>query len=111
MKKNKIIEMKLKRVIKKELNEMAYSSLNAQKAIQKDVKNFADLLGKASQKVIKGMIDGVKDGHYDAMDIQVALKQLRPSSAHGYEAEFISNLWLKMRDKFRKYIPKGKLRR
>ena len=94
-----------------ELNEMAYSSPDAQKAIQKDLKIFSDLLGKTSQKVIKGMIDGVKSGHYDAMDIQAALTQLRPSSAHGYEAEFISNLWLKMRDKFRKYIPGGKLRR
>ena len=111
MKKNKITEMKLRRVIKKELNEMAYSSPDAQKAIQKDLKAFSDLLGKTSQKVIKGMMDGVKGGHYDAMDIQAALTQLRPSSAHGYEAEFISNLWLKMRDKFRKYIPGGKLRR
>ena len=95
----------------RKLNEMAYSSPDAQKVIQKDIKNFADLLGKASQKVIKGMLDGVKSGQYDAMDIQVALKQYRPASTHGYEAEFISNLWLKIRDKFRKYIPGGKLRR
>ena len=96
---------------KKKIYEMAYSSPAAQKEIQKDIKVFSDLLGKASQKVIKGMIDGVKGGHYDAMDIQSALSQFKPSSTHGYEAEFISNLWLKMRDKFRKYIPGGKLRR
>ena len=95
----------------KKLNEMAYSSSAAQKAVQKDLKVFSDLLGKTSQKVIKGMIDGVKGGQYDAMDIQAGLTQLSPSSTHGYEAEFISNLWLKMRDKFRKYIPGGKLRR
>ncbi len=95
----------------KKINEMAYSSPDAQKAIQKDLKVFSDLLGKASQKVIQGMVNGVKGGHYDAMDIQAALTHVRPSSTHGYEAEFISNLWLKMRDKFRKYIPGGKLRR
>ncbi len=95
----------------RKLNEMAYSSPDAQKGIQKDMKVFGDLLGKASQKVIKGMLDGVKAGRYDAMDIQVALKQYRPASTHGYEAEFISKLWLKMRERFRKYIPGGKLRR
>jgi hypothetical protein len=36
----------------KKINEMAYSSPDAQKAIQKDLKVFSDLLGKASQKVI-----------------------------------------------------------
>ena len=96
---------------KKKLNEMAYSSPKAQAAIHKDLKVFSDLLGKVSQRLIKGMIDGVKGGNYDAMDIQVALQQYGVSSAHGYEVDFISSLWLKMRDKFRKYIPGGKLRR
>jgi len=95
----------------RKLNEMAYSSSDAQKVIQKDLKAFADLLGKASHKVIKGMLDGVKSGRYDAMDIQIALQHYRPTTVHDYEVEFISNLWFKVRDKFRKYIPGGKLRR
>ncbi len=56
-------------------------------------------------------MDGVKKGQFEPLDIQAALKKNRPSQAHGYEAEFISSLWIKMRDKFRKYIPGGKLRR
>ena len=94
-----------------EMNEMAYSSPEAGQLAQNAIKQYADVLGKASQQIIRGMIDSVKSGQFEPLDIQAALKKNRPSKAHGYEAEFISNLWLKMRDKFRKYTPKGKLRR
>jgi len=93
------------------VNEMAYSSPQAGQSAQSAVKQYADILGKASQQIIGGMMDGVKKGQFEPLDIQAALKKNRPSQAHGYEAEFISNIWLKMRDKFRKYMPKGKLRR
>ena len=93
------------------MNEMAYSSPEAGQLAQNAIKQYADVLGKASQQIIRGMIDSVKSGQFEPLDIQAALKKNRPSKAHGYEAEFISNLWLKMRDKFRKYMPKGKLRR
>jgi hypothetical protein len=96
---------------KRKLNEMAYSSSQAGQSAQSAVKQYAGILGKASQQIINGMMDGVKKGQFQPLDIQVALKKNRPSQAHGYEAEFISSLWLKMRDKFRKYIPGGKLRR
>ena len=94
-----------------EMNEMAYSSPEAGQLAQNAIKQYADVLGKASQQIIRGMIDSVKSGQFEPLDIQAALKKNRPSQAHGYEAEFISNIWLKMRDKFRKYMPKGKLRR
>ena len=94
-----------------EMNEMAYSSQEAGQSAQNAIKQYADVLGKASQHIINGMMDGVKKGQFQPLDIQAALKKNRPSQAHGYEAEFISSLWLKMRDKFRKYIPGGKLRR
>jgi len=93
------------------MNEMAYSSAEAGQSAQGAVKQYADILGKASQQIIIGMMDSVKRGQFEPLDIQAALKKNRPSQAHGYETEFISNLWLKMRDKFRKYMPKGKLRR
>ena len=96
---------------KRKLNEMAYSSPQVGQSAQSAVKQYAGILGKASQQIINGMMDGVKKGQFQPLDIQVALKKNRPSQAHGYEAEFISSLWLKMRDKFRKYIPGGKLRR
>ena len=94
-----------------EMNEMAYSSQEAGQSAQNAIKQYADVLGKASQQIIRGMIDSVKSGQFEPLDIQAALKKNRPSKAHGYEAQFISDLWLKTRDKFRKYIPKGKLRR
>ena len=94
-----------------EMNEMAYSSQEAGQSAQNAIKQYADVLGKASQQIIRGMIDSVKSGQFEPLDIQAALKKNRPSKAHGYEAQFISDLWLKTRDKFRKYMPKGKLRR
>ena len=94
-----------------EMNEMAYSSPEAGQLAQNALKQYADILGKASQQIIRGMIDSVKGGQFKPLDIQAALKKNRPSQAHGYEAQFISDLWLKTRDKFRKYTPKGKLGR
>jgi hypothetical protein len=94
-----------------EMNELAFSSDSAASDVQKDIKVWSALLGKISQKVISGMLDGVKNRKYDAMDISLALKHERPSTTHGYEAQFMQDLWTKIREKFRKYIPGGKLRR
>jgi len=96
---------------KKKIDEMAYSSPEAGQSVQGAIKQYADILGKASQQIISGMMDSIKKGQFEPFDIQAALKKNRPSQAHGYEAQFIEDLWLKMRDKFRKYMPKGKLRR
>ena len=94
-----------------QMNEMAYSSKEAGQSAQSALTQYSDILGKASQQIMRGMIDGVKSGHFEPFDIQAALKKNRPSRVHGYEAKFIEDLWLKMREKFRKYMPKGKLRR
>ena len=41
----------------------------ARKQMDNDVVKMSKILGKASQQVIKVMMDGVKGGKYDAMDI------------------------------------------
>ena len=94
-----------------ELNEMAFSDAHAGQNATKAIKQYADMLGKASQQIIKGMLESVKRSEFQPLDIQAALQRNKPAQAHGYEAQFISDLWLKIRDKFRKYTPKGKLRR
>ncbi len=96
---------------KKKLDEMTYSDSEAGKNAEKALNQYADTLGKASQKIIHSMITSVKTGEYQPLDLQVAIKRNKPSKAHGYETDFIGNLWLKIRDKFRKYTPKGKLGR
>ena len=48
---------------------MAYSSPEAQQILNQDIKKMSGILGKASQQIIKIMMDGVKGGRYDAMDI------------------------------------------
>ena len=46
-----------------------WSSQEARLHLDKDIKDMSKILGKASQQVIKVMMDGVKGGKYDAMDI------------------------------------------
>ena len=48
---------------------MAFSSPEAQQILNQDIKKMSGILGKASQQIIKIMMDGVKGGRYDAMDI------------------------------------------
>ena len=93
-----------------ELNEMGYSSSNAQTQVNKDIKLMSNILGKASQGVIKIMIGGVKDGKYDAMDLSRGIEGGDASRMHFGEAEFLRSLWTKMREKFRKYSKQQKLR-
>jgi hypothetical protein len=93
-----------------ELNEMGYSSTNAQTQVNNDIKLMSNVLGKASQSVIKIMMGGVKDGKYDAMDLSKGIQGGDVSRMHFGEADFLTSLWTKMRDKLRKYS-KGKLRR
>ena len=47
----------------------AFSSPEAQQILNHDIKKMSGILGKASQQIIKMMMDGVKGGRYDAMDI------------------------------------------
>ena len=87
-----------------------YSDNEAKLHIDADIKKMSKVLGKASQQVIKIMMDGVKSGRYDALDIQRGIKVGPFNRTHEGERPFMRMLWRKVRDGFRRYSPKGKLR-
>jgi hypothetical protein len=88
-----------------------YSSNEAKLHIDADIKKMSKFLGKASQECIKVMMDGVKGGRYDALDIQRGIKFGPFNRTHEGERPFMSMLWHKVRSGFRRYMPKGKLRK
>ena len=88
-----------------------YSSNEAKLHIDADIKKMSKFLGKASQECIKIMMDGVKGGRYDALDIQRGIKFGPFNRTHEGERPFMSMLWNKVRNGFRRYMPKGKLRK
>ena len=92
-----------------ELSMAPFSSQEARLHINADIKEMSKHLGKASQKVIKIMMDGVKNRKYTAMDIARGIKEGPARRTHFGEMTFINSLWTKMRDKFRRYSKDGKL--
>ena len=88
----------------------AYSSTEAQKHVDRDLTIMSKFIGKASQQVIKTMMDGVKSGKYDAMDLARGIQTGPTKRTHYGEDEFIQQLWTKVRDGFRRYSKRGKLR-
>jgi hypothetical protein len=88
-----------------------YSSKEAKLHIDADIKKMSKFLGKASQECIRIMMDGVKSGKYDALDIQRGIKFGAFNRTHEGERPFMSMLWHKVRSGFRRYMPKGKLRK
>ena len=86
-----------------------YSSPEARQFVDKDLNIMSKYLGKASQKVIKIMMDGVKGGKYTAMDISRGIQEGPTRRTHFGEMTFIQSLWNKMREKFRRYSKDGKL--
>ena len=88
----------------------AYSSTEAQKHVDRDVIVMSKFIGKASQQVIKTMMNGVKSGRYDAMDLQRGFQYGPVKRTHYGEIDFIKQLWTKVRDGFRRYSKSGKLR-
>ena len=100
-----------KNIMERELNELpAFSSPEASKQVDIDLVKMSKILGKASQNVIKTMMDGVKGKRYDAMDLQRGLQQGNVRRTHFGEINFIQQLWTKVRSGFRRYSPTGKLR-
>jgi hypothetical protein len=71
---------------------------------------MSKFIGKASQQVIKTMMDGVKSGRYDAMDLQRGFQSGPVKRTHYGEMDFIQQLWRKVRDGFRRYSKDRKLR-
>ena len=88
----------------------AFSSPEAKQHVDKDLVLMSNHLGKASQQVIKIMMDGVKGGRYDAMDLSKSIETGPAKLVHPGEKEFMKVLWTKVRDGFRRYSKRGKLR-
>ena len=91
-------------------SQKPFSSPEAQHMVEKDIQKMSKLLGKASQQSIKTMMDGVKGKRYDAFDIQRAIMSGNIRDTHTGERDFLRVLWHKVRDGFRKYSKRGKLR-
>ena len=88
-----------------------WSSSEAKQQMNNDVSKMSKILGKASQEVIKVMMDGVKGGKYDALDIIRGIDTGDWNRTHNGERNFMKMLWRKVRSGFRRYMPKGKLRK
>ena len=88
----------------------AYSSQEAKIHVEGDLDKMSKILGKASQQSIKVMMDGVKGGKYDAMDLARGIQTGPVKRTHFGETDFIKQLWNKVRDGFRRYSKQGKLR-
>ena len=87
-----------------------FSSSEAKQHVDKDLVIMSKYLGKASQQVIKTMMSGVKGGKYDALDLARGIQVGPAKRTHYGETEFIQQLWTKVRDGFRRYSKRGKLR-
>ena len=87
-----------------------FSSPEAKDQVDKDLNVMSTYLGKASQQVIKTMMDGVKGGKYDALDLARGMKLGDIRRTHYGEVDFLQQLWRKVRDGFRRYSKRGKLR-
>jgi hypothetical protein len=68
------------------------------------------IIGKASAQSIKVMMDGVKAGGYDALDLQRAIMSGPAKRAGTGQIELMRTLWNRVRDGFRRYMRRGKLR-
>jgi hypothetical protein len=91
-------------------SQQPYSSPEAQKMVEKDIVGMSKILGKASQMSIKKMMDGVKSGKYDAFDLQRAIMSGPVRDTSTGERDFMRVLWNKVRNGFRRYSKRGKLR-
>ena len=89
---------------------MKYSSPEAQKLVEKDIQVMGKLFNKASQQSIKVMMNGVKGGKYDALDLQRAIMSGPAKRAGSGQIELMRTLWNRVRDGFRRYMKRGKLR-
>ncbi len=106
--------IKLKDILNEDMNYVPakFSNPEAKSHMDNDVRRMSKHLGKASYEVIKIMMDGVKSGKYDALDIVRGIETGEWNRTHEGERPFMKMLWRKVRDKFRKYsINKGKLRK
>ena len=90
--------------------KMKYSSPEAQKFVQKDIKSMGKIFNKASQQSIKMMMDGVKGNRYDAMDLIRGIMEGKAGDTSLGVREMLRVLWNKVEKRFRSYLG-GKKRR
>ena len=81
-----------------------YSNPEAKKFVEQDVKQMGKHINKASQQSIKIMIDGVKGGKYDAMDLIRGIKQGKSVDTSVGVRDMLNVLWGKVENRFRKYL-------
>lgn len=89
---------------------ITWSNPESRIQVSDDIKKMSKILGKASQGVIKIMMQGVKSGRYDALDLSRGIEYGDVRNTHEGEREFIKVLWHKVRKGFRRYSKRGKLR-
>ena len=87
-----------------------FSSKEAQQQVESDVKAMGKIFNKASQQSIKIMLDGVKGGRYDAMDLIRGIKTGPAGDTSMGVRDMLGVLWTKVDKRFRSYLG-GKKRR
>ena len=87
-----------------------YSNPEAKEFVKKDVQQMGKIFNKASQQSIKMMLDGVKGGRYDAMDLIRGIKEGPAGNTSMGVKDMLQVLWNKVDKRFRKYLG-GKKRR
>ena len=92
------------------VSQLPFSSIEAKQLVEKDVVRMSKIIGKASAQTIKLMMDGVKSGKYDALDLQRAIMSGPAKRASTGQIELMRALWNRVRDGFRRYMKRGKLR-
>ena len=94
----------------KNIPTMGYSTPEAKKFVEKDIQSMGKMFNKASQQSIKMMMDGVKNGKYDAMDLIQGIKGGKAGDTSMGVADMLRVLWNKVDKRFRSYL-RGKKRR
>lgn len=92
------------------VSQLPFSSPEAQKMVEQDVIRMGKIIGKASAQSIKMMMDGVKSKKYDAFDLQRAIITGPVRDTGTGQRDLMRALWNRVRDGFRRYMKRGKLR-
>ena len=105
--------IKLKDMVNEEIMDTpaTWSNPEAKIHMDNDIRQMSKILGKASQQVIRIMMDGVKSNKYDALDIVRGIQFGDLNRTHEGERPFMKMLWRKVRKGFRRYMPNKKLRK
>ena len=91
-------------------SQLPFSSIEAKQLAEKDVVKIGKVIGKASAQSVKIMMDGVKGGKYDAMDIIQSIKSGPAQDTSKGIRDMLIVLWSKVDKRFRSYL-RGKKRR